>query len=220
MSDPEIDRQRKSRRTLLLVAAVCIAPFIGSFITYYFWQPSGRVNYGELVEGVVLPIQQLPRAGVQTTAPTGSQPAAQPVSPPGTRGATASKLVDLGKLRGHWIFVTADTAACDDYCKKKLWQMRQVRMTQGKSLERIERLWLLTDDGAVAPAVEQEYEGTHIGNAQNSAVLKALPVKTGVRDHIWLIDPLGNVILRYPRDADPSRMKKDIERLLKVSRVG
>jgi cytochrome oxidase Cu insertion factor (SCO1/SenC/PrrC family) len=190
----EHEHQRKSRRTLMLVAAVCFAPFIASFALYYWWQPSGRVNYGELIEGVTLPASKLDGAD--------------------------GKPFDPEQLRGRWVFVTADSGACDDYCKTKLWQMRQVRMTQGKYLERIERLWLLDDAQAVAPALLKEHDGLWVAAAAGSATLKALPFKQTLRDHIYLVDPLGNVVLRYPKNADPSRMKKDLERLLKVSRIG
>ena len=83
---------------LLLIAAVCLAPFVASFTLYYFWQPSGRLNYGELVEGVTLPAGNL--------ALTGS-----------------GKPFDFTQLRGRWIFVTVDSGACDDYCQKKLWKI-------------------------------------------------------------------------------------------------
>ncbi len=180
---------------LLLIAAVCLAPFVASFTLYYFWQPSGRLNYGELVEGVTLPAGNL--------ALTGS-----------------GKPFDFTQLRGRWIFVTVDSGACDDYCQKKLWKMRQVRLTQGKYPERIERAWLVTDTQAVAATVLKEYEGTWVASAQDTAALKLLPYLNAQRDHIYLVDPLGNVVLRYPKDADPTRMKKDLTRLLKVSRIG
>jgi cytochrome oxidase Cu insertion factor (SCO1/SenC/PrrC family) len=192
---PLPDLQRKSRRTLLIVAAVCIAPFIASWALYYFWQPSGRVNYGELIEGVAVPVGAL-------TSNAGDKP------------------FDFAQLRGRWVFVTVDSGACDDYCQKKLWKMRQVRLTQGKYLERIERVWLLSDSQSVAAAVVKEYDGTWIANAQGGAMLKSFPYREAQRDPIYLVDPLGNVVLRYPKDADPSRMKKDLERLLKVSRIG
>jgi len=196
MSEEENQRQieRKSRRTLLLVAAVCIAPFVGSFALYFFWQPSGRVNYGDLIEGVAVPAAKLT--------------------------LTDGKPFELEKLRGKWLFVTVDSGGCDDYCQKKLWKMRQVRLTQGKYLERIERVWLVTDAQGIAPAVMKEYDGTWIATAQGSTLLKAFPFTDLQRDHIYLVDPLGNVILRYPKDADPSRMKKDLVRVLKVSRIG
>jgi cytochrome oxidase Cu insertion factor (SCO1/SenC/PrrC family) len=186
--------QRKSRRTLLVVAAVCIAPFVASWALYFFWQPSGRVNYGELIDGVAVPA--------------------------GSLTLTSGKPFDFAQLRGRWVFVTVDSGTCDEYCRKKLWKMRQVRLTQGKYLERIERVWLVSDTQSVAAALMTEYEGTWVAKAQGSSVLKALPFQGAQRDGIYLIDPLGNIVLRYPKDADPSRMKKDLERLLKVSRIG
>jgi cytochrome oxidase Cu insertion factor (SCO1/SenC/PrrC family) len=189
--------QRKSRRMLLLLAAVCIAPFVGSFALYFFWQPSGRINYGELVEGVMLPTGSLAQVN-----------------------AGGGKAFDFAQVRGRWVFVTVDSGACDAYCQNKLWKMRQVRMTQGKSLERIERVWLLNDAQTIEANVLKEYQGTWIAGAQGNAVLKSLPYREAQRDHIYLVDPLGNVVLRYPKDANPSRMKKDLERLLRVSRIG
>jgi len=187
--------QRKSRRTLLLVAAVCIAPFIGSWALYYFWQPTGRINYGELLEGAVMPTGPMPPAG-------------------------SGKPFDFAQLRGRWLFITVDSGGCAEACQNRLWKMRQVRLTQGKYLERIERAFLANDAQPIAAVVAKEYEGTWFAAAEGTAQLKALPFKAQVSDHIYLMDPLGNVVLRFPKDADPSRMKKDLERLLRVSRIG
>lgn len=188
------DAPPNSRRTLWLIAAVCIAPFVASFAAYYFYQPEGRINYGDLIEGRRLPQVTLKLAD-------GSD-------------------FPLARLEGKWVFITIDDAACDAYCEKKLWQIRQVRKTQGKYPERIERVWLVTDGGKPAQRLDTEYAGTWMMTDGHKALLDALPHSGAHTDHIYLVDPLGNVILRYPRDADPSRMKKDLERLLKVSRIG
>jgi len=184
----------QSRKTLWLVAAVCIAPFVLSFAAYYFYQPDGRVNYGELVEG-----RQLPDAPLKLADGT-----------PFT----------FAQLRGKWLFVTIDAAACDAYCDRKLWQIRQVRKTQGKYPERIERVWLITDGGTPGERQRSEYEGTWFVNAAGNAVLDVLPHAGAPSDHVYLVDPLGNVVLRYPRNADPTGIKKDLQRLLRVSRIG
>jgi cytochrome oxidase Cu insertion factor (SCO1/SenC/PrrC family) len=176
------------------VLAVCVAPFIASFAAYYFYQPDGRVNYGTLIEGKKLPVEPLVRA----------------------EGGGFM----LRQLEGKWIFLTVDDAACDAYCEKKLWQIRQVRKTQGKYPERIERMWLLTGEGQPDKRLFQEYDGTWMVRAARSALLETLPHEGNVKDHIYLIDPLGNLVLRYPRDADPSRIRKDLTRLLRVSRIG
>lgn len=126
----------------------------------------------------------------------------------------------LRDLRGKWVFLMVDSGACDDHCQRKLYVMRQVRLTQGQYRERVERAWLVDDGRAPAAELLDRYRGTRVMDAQGSALLTRLPVSGALRDHIYVVDPLGNVILRYPRDADASRMKKDITRLLKVSRIG
>jgi cytochrome oxidase Cu insertion factor (SCO1/SenC/PrrC family) len=118
------------------------------------------------------------------------------------------------ELRGKWVLVSFDAAACDAYCERKLYFMRQVRTAQGKEQARVERLWLLLDAAAPRASLLPAIEGTRIARASAGA-FPGNPV-----DHIYLVDPLGNLMLRFPRDPDPSRMLKDLQRLLKYSRVG
>ena len=184
---------RSNRKILWLVAAVCIAPFIASFAAYYFYQPAGRINYGTLIETGPLPAATLQLDG----------------------GAPFA----FRQLQGKWLYVIIDDASCDAYCEKKLWQIRQVRKTQGKYPERIERVWLMTG-GKPAERLRTEYDGMWLVNAAGSPMLEKFPFERARADHIYLVDPLGNLVLRYPRDADATRMRKDLERLLKVSRVG
>ena len=120
-------------------------------------------------------------------------------------------------LRGKWVLVMFDAAACDAYCEKKLYFMRQLRRTQGKDMERIERLWVVTDGGKPRPELLAAIEGTGIFSEKKSSggAFPGEPV-----DHIYLVDPLGNLMLRFPRDPDPSKMVKDLQRLLKYSSFG
>src|SRR5512147_3223592 len=126
----------------------------------------------------------------------------------------------LPKLQGKWAFLMVDSGTCDEWCRRKLYIMRQVRLTQGKDMDRIERVWLLDDADVPAAALIGEYAGTHLLQAPSEGLLAKLPATSSVRDHIYLVDPLGNLVLRYPRDADPSRIKKDLSRLLRASRIG
>jgi hypothetical protein len=117
-------------------------------------------------------------------------------------------------LRGKWVLVNFDSAACDAYCERKLYFMRQVRTAQGKDQGRVERLWIITDAGAPRPALLAAIDGTRISRAKPER-FPGEPV-----DHIYVVDPLGNLMMRFPRDPDPSRMLKDLQRLLKYSQVG
>ncbi|HZM34315.1 MAG TPA: cytochrome C oxidase subunit I [Burkholderiales bacterium] len=120
-------------------------------------------------------------------------------------------LDSVAALRGKWVLVTADAAACDAYCEKKLYFIRQVRRAQGKDMDRVARLWLVSDSGKISLELLAAIEGTHIARAQDPRFAS---------DHVYLVDPLGNLMLRFPRDPDPSRMIKDLQRLLKYSGVG
>ncbi|MEO8718654.1 MAG: cytochrome C oxidase subunit I [Burkholderiales bacterium] len=124
----------------------------------------------------------------------------------------------LAPLRGKWVLVTFDAAACDAYCERKLYFMRQLRRAQGKDQERVERLWLLDGAGRPRAALLAAIEGTHV--EPDAGLGARFPAAGALADHIYIVDPLGNLMMRYPRDPDPSRMLKDLQRLLKVSGIG
>ena len=121
-------------------------------------------------------------------------------------------------LRGKWVLVTFDPAACPAECERRLYVVRQARRAQGEGAERIERLWLVTDGGRPGPGLLAAIEGSRVAPARDAGDLKAFP---GDRlEHVYLVDPLGNLMMRYPREPDPRKLIKDLERLLKVSRFG
>ena len=176
---------------LLLLGAISLAPFAGSLLLYYFWKPQTFTNYGELIAVV-------PLSGVTIPAKDG-----EPFRVDG--------------LRGNWTFLMADSGNCDDYCQSKLYVMRQIRLTQGKDQERIERVWLIPDGVRPPPGLEAEYRGTRIIQSASDDFLARLPASGSPRDHIYVIDPFGNLMMRFPRNVDPQRMKKDVDKLMKIS---
>jgi hypothetical protein len=123
-------------------------------------------------------------------------------------------IAPLSEFRGKWVLVTFDAAACDAYCERKLYIMRQVRRAQGKDMDRIERLWVLSDADRPRAEALAASEGTRVGR------LSAEGFPGTPADHIYVVDPLGNLMMRFPRDPDPSKVIKDLQRLLKYSRFG
>lgn len=179
---------------LIAVLAVCLAPIIASFAVYHFWPPDRRMNYGELIQPH--PIADLPLRRLDGSS------------------------FRIAELRGRWIMIQIDAASCGESCRQKLYYMRQVRLAQGKGMDRVERLWLVTDEAPVNEELGRSYEGTRIVRVGVASALAAFPGEGAARENIFLVDPLGNLMLRFPLDPDPSRMKKDLDRLLKVSQVG
>jgi hypothetical protein len=193
------DHQRKGRWKLFVVIAICASPLIASYLTYYVIKPEGRTNYGELIDPRAYPIP----AALETTGLDG-------------------KPAVINDFKGKWVMLQVAGADCQDPCRKRLHDMRQLRLAQGKDMDRIERVWLVTDDKPLETMLMREFDGTHMLRARPQAVMAWLPVDGGTApsDHIYMIDPLGNLMMRFPKDADPNKMKKDIAKLLKASRIG
>jgi cytochrome oxidase Cu insertion factor (SCO1/SenC/PrrC family) len=182
------------RRTLILLALVCAAPVVASYAAYYWFHPTGHVNYGELVAAA-------PARDIVGTLPDGGK-------------------FRLSDYRGRWLFLAADAGACEDLCQRKLYATRQARTIQGREQERVVRLWLQST-GAPAPARELLTQHPGLVAARVPASdWSDLPGAGGAQQNIYLIDPLGNIVLRFPADPDIKRMAKDLERLLRASRIG
>lgn len=177
---------------LYAVIAVCIAPVAASYLAYYVFPPSGRTNYGTLIE---------PRLAL-------GQPMAR------DSGAAFS----FDELAGRWVLIAASGGACDAQCRSALLQTRQQRLMAGKEMERIERVWLVTDTVPIDAELLRAHEGLHVVRAPAGSVEAWLAMPGGGIDgHVYVVDPMGNLMLRWPRDPEPQRVKKDLARLLTAS---
>ncbi|HVE89935.1 MAG TPA: cytochrome C oxidase subunit I [Burkholderiaceae bacterium] len=190
-----VKRQRRYL-PLYVLLAVTIVPVAAAYISYYFAPPAGRTNYGTLLE------------------PQRPVPALSLANLDGTR-------FDFGQFKGKWIFAMVDGSQCYKPCAEKLLMMRQQRNMTGRDRDRVERVWLITDDEPLQIVLMREYEGTHFVRAplQGLGDFLVLPDTPGsqLQDHIWLIDPRGNSMLRWPKDPEISGVKRDIAKLLKIS---
>jgi cytochrome oxidase Cu insertion factor (SCO1/SenC/PrrC family) len=196
----EETRQKNAGRwKLFAVLAICAAPLIASYLTYYVIKPQGRTNYGALIDPRNYPI-------------------------PAALGATTldGKPSGLDAFKGKWVMLQVSDAECDKACRTRLHDMRQLRLAQGKDMDRIERVWLITDKQPLETMLMREYDGTRMLRVQPEVLKAWLPAEnsTTPADHIYLIDPLGNLMMRFPKDADPNKIKKDIAKLLKASSIG
>jgi len=200
------NNQQRSRWKLFAVLAVCASPLIASYFTYYVIKPKGGVtNYGALIDP-----RQYPIPAMAST----------------TLDGKPAKLEDY---KGKWIMLKVGPSDCQQECQDQLFAMRQLRTMQGKEMERIERVWLITDDQPLETMLLRVNDGTRMLRAPAAVLDKWLPLEgDGDRasDHVYLIDPLGNLMMRYPKGAVSSdiekvkRVHKDIAKLLKASAIG
>jgi hypothetical protein len=201
---PEAIRKR-GRWMLAGVLLVCAAPLIASYVTYYVIKPQQRTNYGTLIDQRAHPLPAL-----ATTTVDG-----RPQS--------------LAALKGKWIMLMTAPGACAAPCQQQLLAMRQLRLMQGKEMERIERVWLITDHAPLDTFIMREFDGTHMlrvgTEADAGAVTGWLPADAGTTsaDYLYLIDPLGHLMMRFPRDPQLQQVRKvykDLNKLLRASSVG
>jgi hypothetical protein len=190
--------KKASRWKLLLVVAICAAPMIASYLTYYVIKPSARNNYGALIDPREHPLPEL-----------------------------SSKLLDgkpvsLSDYQGQWLMLQVDSGDCGEPCAKKLFELRQLRLMQGKEMDRIDTVWLITDDKPLSTVLMRAYDGTRMVRVNADALRAWLPVEPNTRmeDHIYVIDPRGHLMMRFPKDADPKKVKADMTKLLMASAIG
>ena len=185
------------RWKMLAVMAVCAAPVVASYFTYFVVRPGTGTAYGALIQPAV------PLPDVLARAPDGQ---AQPV-----RG-----------LAGQWLLVVVDGGACAQACERRLFMQRQLREMTGREADRIDKLWLVVDDAPIRPELLQALQATPAMNilrlprAAVAAWLRPAPGQQ-LEDHVYIVDPLGDWMMRSPAQADPGRLKRDIDRLLKGS---
>ena len=172
------------------MAALFALPLIASYLAFVVWRPEARINYGDLLEPKPLAEMPLRHADGRTFR--------------------------FAELRGKWVMVAIDAGACAPSCEAKLFMMRQQRLMQGREMDRVERVFLVDDDTPLPTMLLREFDGTRVLRARGSPLLNAFPAQNALRDHIYLIDPRGNLMMRFPGAPDPSRMQKDIDRLFKA----
>lgn len=182
------------RSKFLLLVSVFIVPVVAAYLAFFGWRPVAHSNYGTLLK--VAPLQYA--AGQQ-------------------RDGDA---FNLDALQGKWVMVHIGSGECDASCERQLYLMRQTRLTQGKGQSRIERLWVVTDAVKPAPAILQSQEGLHVWHPTDKRFEAQFPAEQNASQHIYLIDPLGNLMLRFPAQPDHKGMMKDLKLLLKASQVG
>lgn len=198
----------RSIQPLIWIVVVCLAPIVFALLAYYLpalgVRPDNTSNYGTILD----PQRPVPSAETLGLTTLDGRP------------------FDLASLKGQWVLATADQGACPESCVTKLFILRNSHASQGKNVERLSRVWFVTDDADIPDQILEAYQGTVIVRADPEKLAHFLapqaagPANQALTAPMWIIDPLGNLMLEFPEDADPIRVRKDISKLIYNSRVG
>jgi hypothetical protein len=206
---PQGAAKPRSLTPVILILLMTLAPIVLALLAYYVpalgLRPAETTNYGTLIQ----PQRPLPDAQAMPLTQLDGQP------------------FDLSSLQGKWLLVSADTGACPESCVRKLFTLRNSHASQGKHVDRLARVWFITDDQAVPPEVLEAYKGTHMVRVQPEQLARFLApqatpeqLNAALRGPMWIIDPLGHLMMRFPENADPLEVRDDIIKLIKNSRIG
>lgn len=188
---------RGARWKLLALLLVCVAPVVASYFTYYVIRPEGHRNFGSLIEPQ-RPMPSLPTVDLQ--------------------GRTGN----LTALKDQWLLVSVAPAACPADCQQRLYLQRQLRESLGKEKDRVDRVWIVNDSTPVSDVLKPALRDATVLQVPAQQLATWLEPQAGqpTSAHLYLVDPMGNWMMRFPanltRQSAP-KVKTDLERLLRAS---
>lgn len=199
----------RSLTPLIAIVLIALAPVVFALLAYYVpalgLRPAMQTNYGQLIE----PQREIPAAADLALRDGQGQP------------------YDLNQLKGQWLLISTGPGACPETCVRGLFVLRNSHASQGKNVDRLERILFVTDDAPMAPVVDEAYVGTHVlraDPAQLAAWLAPGPTApdglASLETGLWIVDPLGHLMMWFPDGQDPEGVRDDIRALLKNSRIG
>jgi hypothetical protein len=195
--------ERRSRAQIWIVIALFFAPLALAFLLYYGgagWRPAGSTNHGELIS----PPRPLPSVALPT-------PAGMPLP--------------AESWHGKWTLLYVGDGRCDGRCRAALTLMRQTRLALNKDMTRVQRVFLATGNCCDQAYLDAEHPDLTVALADNDAgaqLLAAFPeAQPAAEGFIYVIDPLGNLMMRHlPQPPPAEGLLKDLRQLLKLSHIG
>lgn len=204
----DVKRRRNFRISLVLVFLVCVGPFIGAWLWYAFMgppEPDETTNHGELVHPA-RPLENVELPVIHARDEADRLPAHE---------------------TGRWTVLLVAANGCDERCQEILWKTRQIRISLGRDLGRVQRVLLTPETTADVAFFEQEHDDLRVLDLDASAVGSYLPqfelddgVDPATGGRLYIIDPLGNLMMYFPPDFEPDHFMEDMERLLRASQIG
>jgi cytochrome oxidase Cu insertion factor (SCO1/SenC/PrrC family) len=196
--DPQL--RRRNFRTVLALAGLFMLPLLLSFWLYYgwHWHPEGMTNHGELIQ----PLRPLPQLALRD----------------------ADGVVQTHLFQGHWTLVYVGNGACDADCRTTLVFMRQTRLSLNNEMTRVQRVFLATADCCDRAYLSGTHPGLRVLDASQAGaqpLLALFPADgPGRARELYIVDPLGNLMMRYDARLPPQGLLEDLKRLLQLSHIG
>jgi hypothetical protein len=191
MSASAHELRARNRRLLALLAALFLLPVLLAFLMYY----GTHWRPARLVNhgALIAPARPLP----------------------GGQGSAASFL-------RKWSLVYLGDGRCEENCRQALTMMRQTRLALNNDMMRVQRVFLVTNECCARDYLSSQHPGLLVLDATGAAsreLLQTFP-QEGREHTVFIVDPLGNLMMSYDARANPRGLLMDLQKLLRLSHIG
>jgi hypothetical protein len=125
-------------------------------------------------------------------------------------------------FHGKWSLVYVGDGDCDQACRSTLYFMRQTYLGLGHLIPRLQQVFVVTGRCCDRAFLEREHAGlvTVDSAAPDAAALPAQFPADARASTLFIVDPRGNLMMRYDAHADPKGLHDDLVKLLNLSHIG
>ncbi len=186
-----------ARYKLVVLFLIASLPVVIAALVYFLLRPQGHAGLGQ----IITPPQAVGSAqGVDLTG----------------------QGVRLDTLRGQWLLVSVADGACRADCEKRLFMQRQLHAMLGGDTKRVDKVWLLNDQTPVAEPLRAALHDVTVLRVDPSVLHGWLPILAGTAqtDYLYVVDPLGNAVMRFPAAMDVAQVRlawRDLARMLRAT---
>jgi len=204
MNSTQQGLRARNLRMLASLAGLFVLPLLLAFYMYYAtdWRPVKRVNHGTLIT----PARPLPQAHLPQVSISDSDRTV-PAAP---------------QFRAKWSIVYIGEGNCDEPCRQALYVMRQTRLSLNNEMSRVERVFLTTGNCCAREFLAHEHPGLVVLDAtkeEGTRLLREFPAE-GRPYSVFIVDPLGNLMMSYDARQNPKGLLEDLQKLLRLSHIG
>ncbi len=192
--ETKVVNKGSGRKILLGMAVIFVLPFtVAATLHLLNVHPSSR-SYGELVNP--------PHA----------------LTIPALQDAQGNAIKPQQWLK-KWSIVTVETGTCGEPCQAQIHLLKQVNIALDKDAKRVQRV-LIAPNTEAFNDLQKQYPDLMIVSGESTAATQFAAQFKGSAGSIYLVDPLGNLMMRYPQNLNPKGMLTDMKKLLKNSWAG
>ena len=199
MNDSTTQPNKRSTATLWILIALSVLPFIAAYAYYNLGDFKTFTNNGDLINPVV-DIQSLKLMD------------------------DAGNKIEREIFTKKWRMMLIVSNRCNEECKSSLYNMRQLNIALGKNYDRFRHMLIHTEKMNIelAELIHTEYKDALHAYSSEDILTNALKESnTNIfSNSIYIMDPIGNIMMLFKPGMDPKVILRDLNRLLKISQIG